>query len=277
MKICLNTVTVGPQHRLEAIMDAMGRWGYAGIEIEGGRLADALKRASVADVRRRLADQGIAPASLMAWGFRVDGDLTGVLEEIRRHGDLARELGAPTLLVFAGQGGPTECAGAPPPAARPDFMRRAGESARAYAEAAGEGVTISLEPIGGSNWLGTPEDALAIADASGHPRVGVMIDFFHYYRSGVSAASIAAIPLDRLFIVHADDCEDRPVAELNDSHRVYPGEGILPLRARLALLRRMGYRGHLSIELFNRAYWEAPLDEVVERCYRGLAGLLAVA
>ena len=43
------------------------------------------------------------------------------------------------------------------------------------------------------------------------------------------------------------------------------------------LLRRMGYRGHLSIELFNRAYWEAPLSEVVERCYRGLAGLLAVA
>jgi hypothetical protein len=39
----------------------------------------------------------------------------------------------------------------------------------------------------------------------------------------------------------------------------------------------MVYRGHLSIELFNRAHWKAPLDEVVERCYRGLAGLLAVA
>jgi 2-keto-myo-inositol isomerase len=207
----------------------------------------------------------------MAWGFRVDGDLSGVLDEIRRHGDLARELGAPTLLVFAGQGGPSD------PAARPDFMRRAGEAARAYAEAAGEGVTISLEPIGGSDWLGTPEDALAIADASGHPRVGIMMDFFHYYRSQVPAASVAAIPVERLFIVHADDCEDRPVAELNDSHRVYPGEGILPLRSRLGILRRIGYRGHLSIELFNRAYWQAPLDEVVESCYRGLAGLLAVA
>jgi 2-keto-myo-inositol isomerase len=207
----------------------------------------------------------------MAWGFRVDGDLSGVLDEIRRHGDLARELGAATLLVFAGQGGPSD------PAARPDFMRRAGEAARAYAEAAGDGVTISLEPIGGSDWLGTPEDALAIADASGHPRVGIMMDFFHYYRSHVPASAVAAIPVERLFIVHADDCEDRPVAELNDSHRVYPGEGILPLRSRLGILRQIGYRGHLSIELFNRAYWQAPLDEVVERCYRGLAGLLAVA
>jgi 2-keto-myo-inositol isomerase len=271
MKICLNTVTVGPDHRLEAIIDEMGRWGYAGIEIEARRLAEALGRVSIAQVRGWLADQGIEAASLMAWGFKVDGDLSGVLDEIRRHGDLARSLGASTLLVFTGQGGPAD------PAERPDFLRRAGESARAYAEAAGEGVTISLEPIGGSNWLGTPEDALAIADASGHPRVGVMMDFFHYYRSSVPAASVAAIPVQRLFIVHADDCEDRPVAELNDSHRVYPGEGILPLRARIALLRRMGYRGHLSIELFNRSYWEAPLTEVVERCYRGLAGLLAVA
>src|SRR5712691_4420841 len=271
MKICLNTVTVGKDHRLEAIVDEMGRWGYAGIEIEASRLAEALGRVSIAQVRGWLADQGIEAASLMAWGFRVDGDLSGVLDEIRRHGDLARDLGAPTLLVFAGQAGPAD------PAARGDFLRRAGEAARAYAEAAGEGVTISLEPIGGSDWLGTPEHALAIADASGHLRVGVMMDFFHYYRSSVPASSVAAIPVERLFIVHADDCEDRPVAELNDSHRVYPGEGILPLRARLGLLRQMGYRGHLSIELFNRTYWEAPLAEVVERCYRGLAGLLAVA
>jgi 2-keto-myo-inositol isomerase len=271
MKICLNTVTVGPEHRLEAILAEMGRWGYAGVEIESRRLADALARGSIGDIRRRLEEEGIAAASLMAWPFKVDGDLAGLRDDIRRHGDLARELGAPTLLVFAGQGGPAD------PAARPDFLRRAGESARAFAEAAGEGVTISLEPIGGSDWLGTPEDALAIADHSGHPRVGVMIDFFHYYRSRVAARSVAAIPVDRLFIVHADDCEDRPVAELNDSHRVYPGEGILPLRSRLGLLRRMGYRGHLSIELFNRAYWEAPLPEVVERCWRGLARLLAEA
>jgi hypothetical protein len=57
-------------------------------------------------------------------------------------------------------------------------------------------------------------------------------------------------------------------------------EAILSLRTRRGLLRRASpchYRGHLSIKLFNRAYWEAPLDEVVERCYRGLAGLLAMA
>src|SRR5438876_7906955 len=86
MKICLNTVTVGPDHRLEAIIDEMGRWGYAGIEIEAGRLASALGRASIDQVRGWLADQGIAAASLMAWPFKVDGDLTSLLDDIRRQG-----------------------------------------------------------------------------------------------------------------------------------------------------------------------------------------------
>src|SRR5437879_13661744 len=113
----------------------MGRWGYGGIEIEAGRLGSALGCASVEHVRRWLADQGIAAASLMAWGFRYDGDLSGVLDDIRRHGDLARSLGAPTLLVFAGQGGPSD------PAQKPDFLPRAGAAAHAYATAAGDGVT----------------------------------------------------------------------------------------------------------------------------------------
>src|SRR5437879_10799503 len=103
MKICLNTVTVGQDHRLEEIIDAMGRWGYAGIEIEAGRLGSALGRASMEQVRRWLADQGIAAASLMAWGVRVDGDLSGVLDDVRGHGDLARSLGGASLLVVSGR------------------------------------------------------------------------------------------------------------------------------------------------------------------------------
>src|SRR3954466_11422355 len=100
MKICLNTVTVGPDPRLETIIDEMGRWGYAGIEIEGRRLAEALERVSIAQVRGWLEGQGIQAASLMAWGFKVDGDLYGVLDEVRRHGEVVRCLCASTLPGF---------------------------------------------------------------------------------------------------------------------------------------------------------------------------------
>ena len=173
--------------------------------------------------------------------------------------------------MFAGEGGPAD------PAEKPEFLKRAGESARRYAEAAGDGVRIALEPIGGSSWLGGPVDALTITDASGHDRVGIMMDLFHYYKSQVPAREVEAIPVEKLFIVHTNDCLDLPVAELNDSHRVYPGSGIIPVRSRLGILRKLGYRGYLSTELFNRDYWELPLDDVVEGCWRGLARALSHA
>ncbi len=269
MKIALNTVTVGPSYSLEAILKEMGRWGYQGVEIEVGRLKTFLEKHSLQELKTLLRDQGITVAGLMAWPFLVTDLKEELLEDLRRCGDWARELEAPALLVFAGEGGPSD------PSQKGDFLRRAGERACQYAEAAGEGVKIALEPIGGSSWLGNPQDALAIAQASGHPRVGIMMDLFHYYKSSVPAREVEAIPLDKLLIVHTDDCLDLPIEELNDSHRVYPGEGILPIKSRLRLLRAKGYRGFLSIELFNRDYWSRPLGEVVERCWRSMARILA--
>jgi sugar phosphate isomerase/epimerase len=46
-----------------------------------------------------------------------------------------------------------------------------------------------------------------------------------------------------------------PRAEITDAHRVYPGDGVAPLRELLRDLRRIGFRGALSLELFNREYW----------------------
>jgi sugar phosphate isomerase/epimerase len=37
---------------------------------------------------------------------------------------------------------------------------------------------------------------------------------------------------------------------------VYPGDGVLPLAQLLRDLSDIGYRGPLSLELFNRDYWK---------------------
>ena len=44
--------------------------------------------------------------------------------------------------------------------------------------------------------------------------------------------------------------------QITDAHRVYPGDGVAPLRELLRDLRRSGFRGVLSLELFNRDYWQ---------------------
>ena len=49
---------------------------------------------------------------------------------------------------------------------------------------------------------------------------------------------------------------DPPREKIGDADRVYPGDGVAPLRAILRGLLANGFRGALSLELFNRDYWK---------------------
>jgi sugar phosphate isomerase/epimerase len=70
--------------------------------------------------------------------------------------------------------------------------------------------------------------------------------------------------VDRIGIVHLDDAPySKPFDEMSDADRVYPGDGDIPLDEMLDTLRAMGYRGPVSLELFNRDYWEQDPAQVV--------------
>ncbi|MDI7277470.1 MAG: TIM barrel protein, partial [Anaerolineae bacterium] len=88
-------------------------------------------------------------------------------------------------------------------------------------------------------------------------------------------ASLSAFDVDRLVIVHINDVERLPLAQLTDSHRLLPGEGVLPLREILAPLAGRGYRGAYSLEVMRPAYRERdPLEyasagrQAIERVLR---------
>jgi len=42
---------------------------------------------------------------------------------------------------------------------------------------------------------------------------------------------------------------------ISDQYRVYPGDGVAPIRYALQAMLRNGFEGVLSLELFNREYW----------------------
>jgi sugar phosphate isomerase/epimerase len=48
----------------------------------------------------------------------------------------------------------------------------------------------------------------------------------------------------------------KPRKQQDDSDRVFPGDGSAPLNQILFDLRNMGGEKVLSLELFNRAYWD---------------------
>ena len=47
-----------------------------------------------------------------------------------------------------------------------------------------------------------------------------------------------------------------PRTAITDGHRVYPGDGVAPLKTIVQDLKQIGYRGVLSLELFNRDLWK---------------------
>ncbi len=51
---------------------------------------------------------------------------------------------------------------------------------------------------------------------------------------------------------------------MNDSHRVYPGDGIAPMSKILTAIGGNGREITLSLELFNRDYWKQDALEVAK-------------
>ena len=65
-----------------------------------------------------------------------------------------------------------------------------------------------------------------------------------------------------LHVIHINDYpQAADSATLNDGSRIYPGDGVAPLRQILRDLRDGGFRGYFSLELFNKAYWTKSADE----------------
>ena len=255
MKTCFNTITAGLDRRLEEIIAACARAGFDGMELDLRAIDEAAGRVSLKEIGKMLSDGGLAPVSVMAFDLAPFTTDEVLFERFKRGTAAARELGAPILLTFC-------FAAIPAGLSREAALTAAGQRVALYARAAAP-VKVALEPIGRTELMGGPTSALDIARRSASANVGIMMDTFHYWKSAVPDADILAIPRDKLLIVHVNDSEDLPRTEARDSHRMHVGQGILPLDHYLALIRRIGYDGYLSVEIFREEYWKQPVDKVV--------------
>ena len=126
------------------------------------------------------------------------------------------------------------------------------------------GVIPSMEFLGFVDGIKNVASAWAIASGTGDPRATVVADVFHMIRGGGSVDDLLQLPGDRLACFHINDvpAEPDPLTQ-TDEDRVMVGEGIADLPRVIANLRTIGYRGPLSLELFNRELWARTRVEVV--------------
>ncbi len=264
-RLGLNGATIGSTDLLTDIQVAHEA-GYEALEIRDTKLATYLQGGgALYTLRRTLSDLGVEVVSLNALeqSTLASGEVgTAVLRRCRTLCEWAAGLSCPYVVAVPSL---TERS---PGAARTIYsdataVGQTVESLRAIAEVARPfRVKIGFEFLGFANCsVNTFARARRVIDAVNDPDVGFVIDAFHFYVGGSTWDMLEGLDPERVFLVHLADAERRPRAELTDSHRLLPGDGVIPLRDLVKRLQRIGYSGVYSIELFRPEYWKRdPLE-----------------
>jgi sugar phosphate isomerase/epimerase len=102
--------------------------------------------------------------------------------------------------------------------------------------------------------------AFGIAMDANHPNALVIPDVYHMYISGGGFEGLKMLKGDAIAIFQFNDAPNTPAfKDLKDEHRVYPGDGILPLTSIFKDLKATGYKGFISLEMYNPNYYKEDL------------------
>jgi 2-keto-myo-inositol isomerase len=213
---------------------------------------------SLEDLGKRFRDAGISVESAIGFFDWIVDDpdrRRKGLEAARRSMDLVRRIGGKRL--------------AAPPAGATDQrlndLSKIAERYRALLELGDQiGVVPQVEVWGPSRTLGRLGEAACVAIEAGHPKACILPDVYHLYRGGSDFGGIKLLGPSAIHVFHFNDYPaDPPRTKLTDADRVYPGDGVAPLRSLLHDLSAGGFRVTLSLELFNRKLWtQDPLTVV---------------
>jgi 2-keto-myo-inositol isomerase len=250
--LCLNTSTIRPTPLLDKIRLA-GEAGYAAIEPWNDEVTDYLDQGgTMPELKRALADAGLKVVSVIAlhgWVTSEGAEHARVLDDCRRRMAQAAELGSPYIV-------------ASPPREVVDLGRATERFGELMRIGEGIGVIPSMEFLGFVDGIKDVASAWTIASGTGDPRATIVADVFHMIRGGGSVDDLLKVPVHRMANFHINDVPATPDPLTQTDHdRVMIGDGAADLPRVISNLRTIGYRGPLSLELFNKELWaQDPLD-----------------
>lgn len=255
--------TVSISGTLEAKLQAIAAAGYDGAEIfENDLLSTAL---SAREIAALMGELGLA--CTMFQPFRDLEGLPGpqrqrAFDRLERKFDTMGELGTDLLLVCS------SCA----PQAEGDRGRILADLAEAGERAAARGLRIGYEALAWGRHVNDHREAWALVRDVDHPALGLVLDSFHSLARGIPSTSIGDIRADKLFIVQVADAPVLAMDYLGWSRhfRCMPGQGEFPLDDWADAIRRIGYAGYWSLEIFNDRFRAGSASGVALDGYRSL-------
>ncbi|MEA3002727.1 MAG: 4-hydroxyphenylpyruvate dioxygenase [Sphingomonadales bacterium] len=243
--------TVSMSGALEDKLQAVAAAGFDGVEIFENDLI--VFPGAPRDVGAMIRDLGLACTLFQP--FRdfegLPDDLRGrALDRAERKFDVMHDLGADLLLVCSSVS----------PAALPDRGRIVADFRELGDRAAARGLRVGYEALAWGRHVNDHRDAWEIVRQADHPAIGLILDSFHSLVRKIDVATLGAIDPDKIFIVQLADAPWLEMDYLSWSRhfRNLPGQGDIPVRRFVSELLRIGYRGPLSLEIFNDHFRAMP-------------------
>ncbi len=261
MKIALNGATT--MHAdLETDIRAASAAGYELIEIWAAKLREFLKTRTTEDLKRLLEENNIEAYSINSIEhitFRSDADYEQIKIECEELCGIGGKIGSPYVVVVPGK--------LPENATKQEIID---ESVKVLNElgdiAEKHNVSLAFEFLGQADCsVQTLDLCNEIVEKVNRRNIGNVIDTFHFYAGNSSFEAIEKMNPEKLFIFHINDAENLSKEELTDAHRLYPGEGILPIKEIKSRFDMIGYDRMVSIEIFRPEYWNQDPFEVAKK------------
>ena len=270
-RFSLNASTIRePKLGIEREVDIAGAAGYDAIEPWIPTLREFVSGGGkLADLGKRISNAGLTVESAIGFAQWIVDDekrRKEALEEAKRDMDMLREIGgtriaAPPVGAHQGDSAKIE-------------LQVVAERFRALLEVGDQiGVVPQLEVWGFSKNLSRLGEVMYVVGETGHPKACLLLDIYHLYRGGSDFTGLGLMSDSALQVFHVNDYPATPPREkMNDSDRIYPGDGIAPMSQILNAVGGHGRSIVLSLELFNRDYWKLDPMEVAKT---GLAKMKA--
>jgi 4-hydroxyphenylpyruvate dioxygenase len=146
------------------------------------------------------------------------------------------------------------------PAAVDDAARTAADLRTLAERAARRGLRVAYEALAWGRHVRRWSQAWQVVQDADHPALGLVLDSFHTLALKDDFAGIATLPAEKLFFVQLADAPLMTTDLLSWSRhfRNFPGQGDLDVVDFLRAVLASGYRGPLSLEIFNDEFRAAP-------------------
>lgn len=266
MKIAFNEGTTWESASLVQNLKYCEKYGYDYIEIRSiDQLIDYLEDHTLDDLKDYFDTHHIKPLSLNALCFfnnRSKEEEEKVIEEFKEYLEICKKINCEYICVVPSNIDVTEKGKTLIKEVNESCVRvltHLSDLAEPY------GVKIAIEFIGiPENTVNTFSQAYSIVKEIDRDNVGLVYDTFQFTGMGSRMEDVTDETADKIFLFHINDVEGYPIGQMHDTHRIWPGHGVIDLETHLKRLKELNYDFVASVELFRPEYYKMNPEEVIK-------------